>query len=200
VRRNSAGPADILGVMESSTDRELWERATRGDSQAFGRLFERHGRTVYNYCFRRTADWATAEDLASVVFLESWRRRKQVRIHGESVLPWLLGVAANVLRNRNRTLRRYRAALERLPSEWEQDFTDDVDGRLDDERRMRLVLEKLAGLSAPDQDILTLCVWEGLSYEQAALALDLPVGTVRSRLSRARQRLQAHVDPERVVA
>lgn len=181
-------------VMEAIPDRDLWRRATAGDSAAFGALFERHGRTVYNYCFRRTAEWATAEDLTSVVFLESWRRRKDVRMHGESVLPWLLGVAANVLRNRNRGLRRYRGALARLPFESTADFADDVDGRIDDERQMRKVLAALETLSEPDQDVLTLCIWSGLSYEQAAVALDLPVGTVRSRLSRARGRLQVGVD------
>jgi RNA polymerase sigma-70 factor (ECF subfamily) len=181
-------------VMEATPDRELWARATAGDPAAFGTLFERHGQTVYNYCFRRTAEWATAEDLTSVVFLESWRRRRHVRMHGESVLPWLLGVAANVVRNRNRGLRRYRAALERLPFESTADFAADVDGRLDDERRMGRVLGALERLPGPDQDILTLCIWSDLTYEQAAVALDLPVGTVRSRLSRARRRLQAELD------
>ena len=52
----------------------LWSRARSGDSEAFGMLFERHGRTIYNYCFRRVGSWAVAEDLASIVFLEAWRR------------------------------------------------------------------------------------------------------------------------------
>lgn len=167
------------------TDRELLQTP-----EGFGALFERHARAIYNYCFRRTADWASAEDLTSVVFLEAWRKRKDVRLQGESLLPWLYGVATNVLRNRNRSLRRNRAALERLPRSHESDFADDANERLDDEQRMSEILAAFRLLPQRDQDVLALCVWSELSYEQAAVALDLPVGTVRSRLSRARRRLR----------
>jgi RNA polymerase sigma-70 factor, ECF subfamily len=89
--------------------------------------------------------------------------------------------------------------MERVPRGHEADFTDDVAGHLDDERRMRDVLVALEFLPERDRDILALCVWSGLSYEQAALALDLPVGTVRSRLSRARRRLrsESEISPQR---
>jgi RNA polymerase sigma-70 factor (ECF subfamily) len=176
--------------MGEQTDAALWERAAAGESAAFATLFERHSRTVYNYCFRRIGDWSQAEELAAIVFLEAWRRRADVRIERAEALPWLLGVATNVLRNTRRSQRRYRAALERLPRERGEDFSVDVDDRLDDERQMRAVLSALDELPRADQDVLALCVWEELTYEQAALALDLPVGTVRSRLSRARARLR----------
>jgi RNA polymerase sigma factor (sigma-70 family) len=172
------------------TDRELWDRATAGDPAGFGALFERHARSVYNYCFRRTADWAAAEDLTSVVFLEAWRKRDAVRLEGEVALPWLLGVATNVLRNRWRSERRHRAALARLPLERAGAFADDADARLDDERQMRTALRSLATLRRAERDVVALCAWQGLSYDEAALALGVPVGTVRSRLSRARARLR----------
>jgi RNA polymerase sigma factor (sigma-70 family) len=186
-------------VMETVPDPELWTRAADGEPAAFGELFERHGRAVYNYCFRRTADWTVAEDLSSVVFLEAWRRRKDVRLHGESLLPWLYGVATNVLRNRSRSLRRYRAALERIPRGHEPDFADDIADRLGDEEQMRHVLEAIELLPKRDQDVLALCVSSELTYEEAAVALNLPVGTVRSRLSRARARLrnEAEISPQR---
>jgi RNA polymerase sigma-70 factor (ECF subfamily) len=171
-------------------DAELWRLAARGDASAFGVLFERHSRAVYNFCFRRTGDWSVAEDLTSVVFLEAWRRRGEVRLKDGRALPWLLGVAVNVLRNRRRSERRHRAALERLPIPPSVDFADDADGRLDDERRMRATLRTIAKLPRREQEVLALCVWAGLSYEDAALALSLPVGTVRSRLSRARVRVR----------
>ena len=113
--------------MGQATDAELWRRAVQGEPDAFGILFERHSRVVYNYLFRRTADWALAEDLTSVVFLEAWRKRENVRPEGELALPWLLGVATNVLRNRRRSQWRHRAALQRIPPERGSDFADDAD-------------------------------------------------------------------------
>ncbi|GAA0939314.1 RNA polymerase sigma factor [Actinocorallia libanotica] len=178
-------------TLHSRNDPELWGAAVGGDEQAFGELFDRHGRTVYNFCFRRTADWAVAEDLASVVFLETWRRRKQVRLEGGSLLPWLYGVATNVLRNHQRSLRRYGAALSRLPEPVAPETDADlVAARLDDQRRMREILDRIAHLPRRDQELLVLCVWEELTYAEAATALGIPVGTVRSRLSRIRARLK----------
>jgi RNA polymerase sigma factor (sigma-70 family) len=176
--------------MGQATDAELWQRAVDGEPEAFGVLFERHAKPVYNYLFRRTADWALAEDLTSAVFLEAWRRRRDVRLERDLALPWLLGVATNVLRNRRRSQWRYRAALARIPREQGADFADDADGRLDDERRMRVVLRSLGKLPKREQDVVALCAWADLSYEEAAAALGIPVGTVRSRLSRARAQLR----------
>lgn len=181
--------------MGQPTDAELWQRAVDGESAAFGVLFERHARVVYNYLFRRTADWSLAEDLTSVVFLEAWRRRADVTLASELALPWLLGVATNVLRNRRRSQWRYHAALQRVPRERGEDFADDADGRLDDERRMRVVLRSLSKLPKREQDVFALCGWADLSYEEAAAALGVPVGTVRSRLSRARARLREPAGP-----
>ncbi|MFD1495334.1 RNA polymerase sigma factor [Streptosporangium lutulentum] len=154
-------------------------------------MFDRHARSVYNHCFRRTANWSAAEDLTSVVFLEAWRRRRQVRISSDSLLPWLLGVANNALRNRSRSLRRHQAAIGRLPPLTSViDPAEEVAGRIDDEQRMREILAVVNRLPRADQEVLTLCVWSGLSYEDAAVALNIPVGTVRSRLSRARARMK----------
>jgi RNA polymerase sigma-70 factor, ECF subfamily len=187
---NSVSAADTSRVMSELTDAALWQRAVAGETAAFGTLFERHARTVYNYCFRRTGSWSEAEELAAIVFLEAWRRHGDLRLDREEALPWLLGVANNVLRNSWRSQRRYRAALERLPRECGEDFAAEVDARLDDERQMRTVLRAFEKLPLADQDVLALCVWEELTYEQAASTLDMPVGTVRSRLSRARARLR----------
>ena len=184
---NSTSPADTDGVMGEPTDAELW---SRGGADAFGVLFERHARAVYNHCFRGTADWALAEDLTSVVFLEAWRRRGDVRLANESALPWLLGVATNVLRNGWRSRRRRAAALARLRRADEPDFADEVESRLDDRRAMRRVLAEVARLPRREREVLALCVWDELSYEEAAAALGVPVGTIRSRLSRARARLR----------
>jgi RNA polymerase sigma factor (sigma-70 family) len=172
------------------SDGQLWDRAVGGDPDGFGQLFERHARSVYNHCFRRTASWADAEELTSAVFVEAWRRRHELRPIGESARPWLLGVANNLLRNHRRSLGRRRAALARLPHPAnEPDPADDVTGRLADERQMRRVLALVELLPRRDQEVLALCAWSELTYHEAATVLDVPVGTVRSRLARARARL-----------
>jgi RNA polymerase sigma factor (sigma-70 family) len=191
--RNSTALAGHKQVVEPD-DSTLWSRAQTGDVDAFGLLFERHARTIYNYCFRRVGDWSVAEDLVSIVFLEAWRRRAQCLPAGKE-LPWFLGIATNVVRNRRRAERRHAAALGRVPqARPEQSFADESDERLDDERMMQRALSLFARLPRREQEVIALCAWSDLSYEDAALALDIPVGTVRSRLSRARARL-LELDP-----
>jgi RNA polymerase sigma-70 factor, ECF subfamily len=184
-------------VVDGQTEVELWRRAVAGDAQAFGELFDLHARAIYNFCFRRTANWAEAEDAMSEVFLVAWKRRTKVVLtsDGERVLPWLFGVAVNVLRNRHRSSRRATAALARVDARLtEPNFTDDVDGRLSDEREMREVLAVVERLATQEQEVLALCAWGGLGYEDASVALGVPIGTVRSRLSRARSHLRELVD------
>ena len=177
--------------MPTPTDTELWQEALEGSSDAFGALFERHAPSVYNLCFRRTGDWALAEDLTSAVFLETWRKRHKVTLWDGSLRPWLLGVAVNWVRNQGRSLRRYENALKRLPrSANTADFSEELTSRLDDERRMVSILQLVTRLPQREQDVLALCVWSELSYEAAAAALNVPVGTVRSRLARARIRIR----------
>ena len=186
---NSAALSGHERVVEPR-DSTLWSRAQAGDADAFGLLFERHARTVYNYCFRRVGDWAVAEDLVSIVFLEAWRRRDK-RLPPGKELPWLLGIATNVVRNRRRSERRYAAALRRVPRpRAEPGLTNESDERMDDERLMRRTLVLLARLPRRELDVFVLCAWFELSYEDAAIALEIPKGTVRSRLARARARLR----------
>jgi RNA polymerase sigma-70 factor (ECF subfamily) len=176
---------------EHEEDVDLWSKVLQGDAHSYGILFERHVQAVFGYCFRRTADRFLAEDLTSIVFMETWRRRNKIEVRHGTLLVWLYGVANNVLRNQARSTRRYKDFLARLPrDEPVPDSADEAVARIDDERRMRVVLEKIGDLSTRDQEIVTLCLWEGLSYEDAARSLGIPMGTVRSRLSRARQRLQ----------
>lgn len=106
-------------------------------------------------------------------------------------MPWLYGIATNAVRNRRRSERRYRAALARVPSARpEDDFGEDADLRVDDERRKRDALALLKTLPRGQQDVFVRCAWGDLSYGDAAFALGVPVGTVRSRLSRARRSLE----------
>jgi RNA polymerase sigma-70 factor (ECF subfamily) len=153
-------------------------------------LFERHAKEVYNYCFRATGNWSVAEDLLSLTFLEAWRRRDK-NLPEDKIRPWLLGVAVNVVRNRRRSERRFAEAMKRVPAPpAEPDFTETSESRLDDERRMREAMALLSQLSASERDVFLLCTCMGASYDDAAFALGIPVGTVRSRLSRGRAHLR----------
>jgi RNA polymerase sigma factor (sigma-70 family) len=176
-------------VTHTPTDGLLWARAGAGDREAFGRLYERHARAIYNYLFRRLADWSEAEDMTAVVFLEAWRRREVVVEEG-MVRAWLFGIATNVARNRSRARRRHREALKRLPRPGQDSFADDLAARLDAQVQMQRVLAAVAALPEEQRDVVALCLWCELSYDEAAHALHVPVGTVRSRLSRARRALR----------
>ncbi|OPC76572.1 RNA polymerase subunit sigma-70 [Embleya scabrispora] len=181
----------------TETDRELWDRACRGERAAFGVLFDRHARAVHNYLFRRTASWPDAEDLTSAVFLHAWRARADVVLHQDSALPWLLGVARNLAANSGRALQRYQLLRARLPPPAPSpDHADDVAARLDDERTMATLLRAMAQLSDHDREVLELCVWSGLDTHGAAAVLGVAAGTVKSRLHRARARLRKLVPPD----
>jgi RNA polymerase sigma factor (sigma-70 family) len=109
---------------------------------------------------------------------------------GGSLTPWLLGIASHKAHNVNRGLRRRLAFLAGGPEPRPvEDFADETAGRIDDARHLELVHDALRRLSRPDREVVALCVGAGLDYQQAAEALGVPVGTVRSRLSRARARL-----------
>ena len=180
--------------MPAATDRELWGRAASGEADAFGELYDRHANAIYNFCFRRTADLALAEDLTATVFLEAWRKRRRVAFEDEDgVRPWLFGVANNIVRNETRRLRRFARALASLGAPRPTVTAAD---RAADEAQMREVLAAVRELPRREQDVLALCVFADLSYAEAALALGIPIGTVRSRLARARNRL-GELSPER---
>lgn len=166
-------------------------RVRDGDPDAFGVLFDDHSRVVYNLAFRLTGNWHEAEEVVSLTFLEAWRLRGRVEPDGESLRPWLMGITVNVVRNFSRAARRHQAAMARLPEPAPvPDFADELAERIDDAGRLAAVRAAFSGLRPAEQDVVALCVWSGLDYAAAARALGVPVGTVRSRLSRARRKLR----------
>lgn len=178
-------------------------RVRAGDPDAFAELFDEYARAVYNHAFRLTADWSVAEDVMSATFMEAWRRHASVEAEGGSLRPWLLGIATNVARSHCRGNRRYRAAAaaaagagaeaQRIP-----DHAEETAGRVDDRRRINATLTALGSLKRAEREVLVLCLWEGMEYADVARALGIPLGTVRSRLSRARTKLRKLADAELV--
>jgi RNA polymerase sigma-70 factor, ECF subfamily len=151
----------------SASDEELWSHAaTDGSGEAFGELFERHADRVYAHCFSRTGSWSMAEDLTSVVFLEAWRRRSEVRFSGDSALPWLLAVANNATRNAQRSLRRHNLLLAKLPPPGEvADIAADAAARVDQERLAQHLLCAMGGLR---QAASTCVIWPTTARSRAS--------------------------------
>lgn len=183
-----------LGAWPSPSMRD---RFRAGDPSALGEAYDEHARVLYHYAFRVCGDRAAAEDVVSAAFLEAWRCRGKVHADGGSLRPWLLGIATNIMRGAAREARRRDAALARLPERGVlPDFTDDVLARMTDGEQVRAARVALGGLRRREREVFTLVVWAGLDYAAAGEALGIPVGTVRSRLSRARERLRRLAEAE----
>jgi RNA polymerase sigma-70 factor (ECF subfamily) len=173
-------------------EKTICARVHDGDPSAFRELFDEYVRLVYRHAFRLTANSASAEDVVSLTFLEAWRLRGRVDIGIDgSLRSWLLGIATNVARNMRRAARRHDLALARLPGQQaEPDIAEEVAARIDNRERVAVVQAAMQALRRPEREVLALCVGAGLDYAEAGEALGVPASTVRSRLSRARERLR----------
>jgi RNA polymerase sigma factor (sigma-70 family) len=159
------------------------------DPTQFGVIFDRHYKAVRRF-LTRLVPVEAADDLAAETFLIAFRRRGAFRLEATSARPWLLGIAANLLRRHARQNRRMWRAHLRHAIGREAASNDpwlDADARLD----AAALADRLAGallrLRAQDREVLLLYVLGDLSYEEVAQAMGIPVGTVRSRLARARR-------------
>jgi RNA polymerase sigma factor (sigma-70 family) len=184
-------PSAVM-VVYMASDQELWMRAREGDADAFGDLYERHARSVQSFCLWRTGNLELAEDSTATVFLETWRRRCQLALTTDNATPLLLGIATNVLRGHWRTRRRHVAALGRIrgvtpPAHLGHE--EEANARLDAIRELRAGAAAIRALPRREREVLALIAWGELTYAETAVALAVPVGTVRSRLARARGRL-----------
>ena len=167
------------------------------DPGRFSGLYERHLVPIAAYLARRVGP-ELAEDLAAEVFVGAFRARARYRPDHDSALPWLFGIAGNLIADNRRAERRRLALLVRLATEREALDADRSRGDLAQDHLEGAVsaelVRQLRRLAAADRDALLLTVWGELSYEEAAVALGVPVGTVRSRIFRARRRLAAAID------
>ena len=186
-----------------STDSEIIQRSL-GQPRAFAELFDRHAGTVGGYAARRLGPDA-GEDILSETFLVAFARRKSFDTTWDSALPWLYGIASRLIRkHRAREAKHFRSSVESAHRE-EHISRSDLDvtiARLDAEISTRALAPHIASLSAKDRETLLLYAWGDLTYDQIAVALGVPVGTVRSRMNRVRTRLNPGrtSDRERVVS
>ena len=188
-------------MTSGASEVDLWSRAIDDDAIAFGRVFEMHADRVFGHCLRLTQSSADADDVTALVFLEAWRRRKAVPVIDGSIIGWLLVTANYTARNLARSMRRHRLAMSKLPLLVDEpDPTSAVDHRIDAAANDIGVMVAFSSLSRHDQDVLALCVLEELSLAHAAHALRVPIGTVKSRLSRAKARLARAVRESSVQA
>jgi RNA polymerase sigma-70 factor (ECF subfamily) len=159
----------------------------------FSEIFERHIGAVSAYVARRVGP-AASDDIVSETFLIAFRKRKRFDQAKTSALPWLMGIATNVLGQHRRAQaqhwRSLQASLAQSAS-FADDEHDRSTDRLDAAGAIERLYPRIAALSVGDREVLFLHAWGDLTYEQIGAALRIPVGTVRSRLSRIRAKLAA---------
>lgn len=168
-----------------TTDAAVWTRVRSGDEAALGELFDLHGGRLFRHAARVLTQREDAKDAVVIAFAEAWRKRGSVRVVEGSPLPWLLATVSNVALNLERSARRYRRLLARVPV---QDDVAPAEGG--DESGVVAALKRLP---VPQRDVVVLTLIEGFAHDEAARALGVPVGTVKSRLSRAKARLRAEL-------
>lgn len=178
---------------EQPSDAGLWTALLGGDLVAFDALYDRHAEAVHRLLVRRVGE-QDAADLTAEVFTQAWAHRDRIRLAESGGLrPWLFGTALNVARGHGERAASggrlaHRLAGQGLPPE---DPIGEVIDRLDDAVALPHARAALASLSLADQEVLLLCVLEGLTPTDAAVALRQRPSSVRSRLTRARRRLAA---------
>jgi RNA polymerase sigma factor (sigma-70 family) len=169
-------------------------RQSLAEPSCFAAVYERHLAAVHDYLRRRVGE-APAEDLAAEVFVRAFRGRSRYGVQYDTALPWLLGIATNVIGDHRRAETRRLAALERVVTAADGSACDLPHTGVD-----AAVAHALRRLRPADRDALLLVVWGELSYEEAARALEVPIGTIRSRVARARRRLAGDLHVEQPIA
>lgn len=173
------------------TDHELL-LASLTRPEAFAEIFERHAAEIHRYLGRRVGD--LADDLLSEAFLTAFRKRADYRAETVDVRPWLYGIAANLVRRHHREeTTRYKALARTVPDVTATEEWDAAGARVDAQRLGPALATALAEIEERDREVLLLVAWGDLSYADVSAALDIPLGTVRSRLHRARRQVQAHL-------
>jgi len=167
------------------TDAHLIARSCK-EPHVFAALYDRHYRAIAGFLHRRV-EHALADELAAETFLQAFAARERYDTTRADARPWLYGIAANLLRRHHRSEQRRLRAYARAVDPSRVSSFDEVDARLDAVAAQGALANVLLALGPGERDVLLLHAWAELRYEQIAEALGIPVGTVRSRLNRARR-------------
>lgn len=184
-----AEPASAEPGPEPS-DAEVIRRSDQEPDQ-FAVLFERHAASIAHYVSRRLGP-DLAQDIVADTFLTAFRQRGGYDLTRPDARPWLFGIAGNLIRRHHRDEARKLRALARTGTDPVlEPFTDQLDAQLTADTTNGAVAAAIASLDPDQRDVVLLITWAELTYDQAADALGIAPGTVRSRMSRARARLRA---------
>ncbi|CAH0173501.1 ECF RNA polymerase sigma factor SigW [Microbacterium oxydans] len=180
-----------FNAQPASSDGELLFRLSRGDEPAYRLLHDRHQASVYRVALVLMRTTWDAEEVAATAFFELWRKRDSVRLVDDSVLPWLLATTSYAAKNKLRSSRRYHRLLNRIPHDGDvPDHADEVARAMDTLKISADVRAALMQLHPKEASVVILCVVHELPMHEAAVALGIPEGTVKSRLSRVKARLR----------
>jgi RNA polymerase sigma-70 factor (ECF subfamily) len=180
--------------VELGTDAEAIE-ASRAEPTAFAVVYDRHAAVVFRFLVRRVGR-DTADELLGETFRIAFQRRSSFDCERVSARPWLYGIASNLVAKYRRSEARRMNAFGRMTAACPtEEPADAAAAAVDAQRSWPEVARRVAALPDAERDALLLFAWEELSYEEVAAALNIPVGTVRSRLSRARRRLREPIAP-----
>jgi RNA polymerase sigma factor (sigma-70 family) len=192
----AAAPVDLAAAahLAGATDAAVIA-ASGADPEAFAVIFDRHADEMHRYAARRLGRQAAA-DVVSEVFLAAFRNRGRYQPDRPDARPWLYGITTRVISQHLRSEGRRAQALAATPVPPPDEFpADDITDRISAERLRPAVLGVLSRLSPADRELVLLVAWAELSYEQAAQALKIPIGTVRSRLHRIRAKVRIAIGP-----
>ncbi|MEQ4715344.1 RNA polymerase sigma factor [Nonomuraea sp. B19D2] len=179
-------PPDASDVMEDVT---VVERSL-DDPDLFALLYDRYFKDLYRYLAARLGR-EHVEDLVADAFLIAFNSRGGFDPQRGTVRSWLYGIATNVVaRHRRREGRRLNALSKVTAESSAEGHEDRVTSQLAAQASRPELVRGLKGLAKGDRDVVFLLVFGGLGYEEIATALDIPVGTVGSRINRARKKLR----------
>lgn len=162
--------------------------ASVSDPPAFAAVFDRHWPGIHRYCVSRAS--SVGEDLAAETFRVAFDQRRKYDERYADARPWLYGIATNLLRRHFRSsARQAKPLIQRALG-----FEDDALGRVEAQALGPKLAAALKTVASTDRDALLLHAWAELTYTEIAHATGVPVGTVRSRINRARTLLRTHLE------